>query len=186
MIGTPLFAIPLMAALAAPQSDAGLAVAPESEPEVPAAEEGAVDAIAAEPQLDVPTPGVQAELAVFPLEAVNLEPGAAAALEALFVEALAVLADVRFAAITHDAVDRAGGHVAAAREVGASRHLHLSAIGLGGRMVLAARLNDARGDELAGADMDALSLADARRVVPRLVMAVLEGVDVEETRTREA
>lgn len=134
-----------------------------------------------------------ADVAVFPVRAINLSPGDADAIATLVGRAYgrASSQEVFELERSRKAVGPEGDLVKAAQSLGATELIELSAIGLGadqegGKILLSAQLRDASGQRIYLAEITAANLGDVEVASTRLSRALVRRVSPEQTRTQSS
>jgi hypothetical protein len=129
-----------------------------------------------------------AGLAVFPVQATNLEPGEADAIGVLMAGAYAreagadVLRPAQVVKATKD-VEPAGGGPAVAAALGLSEYIEVTAVRLASKIAISTTLKRADGSFVYGAELTAASLDDVEQATARLARALYRRVPPSETQT---
>jgi hypothetical protein len=122
-----------------------------------------------------------------PIEGTNLKPGEQDAIGQLVLSAYQSerREGVLLASQTKAALDATGSPSEAARRLGASEYLHLSAVRLAERIVITATLYDREGQLMHSAKMTASSLDDVEHTAERLAKALVRRTTTKKTRELE-
>jgi hypothetical protein len=128
----------------------------------------------------------QSTTGVFPVQATNLQPGEVDAIGSLIAIAYSAYSGMQVAspAETGRALTERGSEVDAARQLGLTQYISVTAIRLGARIALHASLRAQDGSERYAVRVTATSIDDMEPVADRIAASLYTQTPLEETRTR--